>query len=101
MRKEALIDLSREELDARVQAYFDTSLDWQDSVQLIGGLAMKAGAFDPKACRTKLLKAESFDQQNIVRYSLYPFDNRWCYYTSTMPLWNRPRPKLVAPLWPE
>jgi hypothetical protein len=100
MRKEALIDVSREELLSRVEAYYDASLDWQSAAPLIGGLAMKAGAFDPKSCRTKLLKAESLDARKIVRYGLYPFDNRWCYYTGTMPLWNRPRPTLAAQVWP-
>ncbi len=100
MRKEALIDISRDDLLARIEAYFDTSLDWDSVTPLVGGLAMDAGAFDPKACRAKLLKTETFDERRILRYSLYPFDNRWCYYTSTMPLWNRPRPKLVAGIWP-
>ena len=99
MRKEALIDISRDVLFERVQTYFDASIDWQTASPLIGGLAMNAGAFDPKACRAKLLKAESFDPDSIVRYSLYPFDTRWCYYTSTTPLWNRPRPKLAGQIW--
>jgi hypothetical protein len=83
MRREALIDITRNDLSERMQAYFDASLDWESAVPLIGGLATKAGAFDPKACRAKLLKAESFDPKRIVRYSLYPFDNRWCYHTNT------------------
>ncbi len=100
MRREALIDVSRDELLGRLHAYFDASLDWQSAAPLIGGLAMKAGAFDPKACRTKLLRAESLDARNIVRYALYPFDSRWCYYTATTPLWNRPRPTLAAQVRP-
>jgi len=100
MRKEALIDIARGDLAKRMQAYFDGSVDWESVVPLIDGLAMKAGAFDPKACRAKLLKAESFDPKRIIRYSLYPFDNRWCYHTNTTPLWNRPRPKLASQLWP-
>ncbi len=100
MRKEALIDITRDDLRERMQVYFDASLDWESAAPLIGGLATKAGAFDPKACRARLLKAEPFDSKHIVRYSLYPFDNRWCYHTNTPPLWNRPRPKLAAQLWP-
>lgn len=82
MRKEALIDISPEELQERLKAYFDASLDWQSAMPRIGGLAMPGGAFDPKACREKLLKKESFQSQDILRYSLYPFDNRWCYYAA-------------------
>jgi len=100
MRKEALVDISRDDLRERMQAYFDASLDWETAVPLIDGLAMTAGAFDPKACREKLLRAESVDPKRIARYSLYPFDNRWCYHTNTMPLWNRPRAKLAAQCWP-
>lgn len=32
----------------------------------------------------------------MKRYSLYPLDNRWCYYSSVRPLWNEPRPELVS-----
>lgn len=28
--------------------------------------------------------------------SLYPLDNRFCYYSSVRPLWNEPRPELIA-----
>ena len=100
MRREALIDVSRDDLQQRMQDYFDRSLDWHTVAPLIGGLARPAGAFDPKACRPKLLQTESFDPSRIARYSLYPFDNRWCYHTNTLPLWNRPRPKLASQLWP-
>jgi hypothetical protein len=100
MRKEALIAISRDDLRACLGAYFDHSLDWDAVRPSIGGLATDTSAFDAKACRAKLLATEPFDERRIVRYSLYPFDNRWCYYTSTTPLWNRPRPKLVENVWP-
>jgi hypothetical protein len=35
-----------------------------------------------------------------MRYALYPFDLRWCYYSQIQSLWNRSRPTLVAQKWP-
>lgn len=113
MRKGALMDMVRDDLAARLQSYFDSSLDWATFAANGGGLVANAGRYDAKACRAKLLNAESFSAENIRRYSLYPFDNRWCYHSNVRPLWNeprpevasqlwnRPRPKLVAQVWPE
>lgn len=36
-----------------------------------------------------------FEEEKIQKYLLYPFDRRWCYYSSNRPLWNEPRPALV------
>lgn len=36
-----------------------------------------------------------------MRYALYPIDNRWAYYTSVRPLWNEPRPELIAQRAPD
>lgn len=99
MRREALIDISRDDLHERIKVYLDASLEWSEAAPQIGGLAMPAGAFDPRTARARLLRTESLDASRIVRYSLYPFDNRWCYRCETPQLWNRPRPKLAAQLW--
>jgi hypothetical protein len=46
-----------------------------------------------------MLSAAAFSEDNIRRYSLYPFDNRWCYHSNLRPLWNEPRPDVVAQCW--
>lgn len=101
MRKGSLMDTVRNDLAARLQVFFDASIDWATFVRGGGGgLTVDAGRFHAKACRAKLLKAEAFSSANVKRYSLYPFDNRWCYHTNLRPLWNEPRPEVAAQAWP-
>ena len=100
MRHGALMDIDRSALEERIRKYFDSAIDWEALKTLGSGLTKKAGGFDPKKCRTKLQKTEAFDPDRICRYSLYPFDTRWCYHTNVAPLWNRPRPTLTAQRWP-
>ncbi len=56
--------------------------------------------FDAQAARTKVIKAEKFQQERLVRYALRPFDIRWCYYTGVRPVWNEPRPTLWKHMLP-
>jgi hypothetical protein len=100
MRKGSLMDMVRNDLIARIQVFFDASIDWATFVRSAGGLALNAGRFDAEGCRAKLLKADRFSPTNVRRYSLYPFDNRWCYHTNLRPLWNEPRPEVTAQSWP-
>lgn len=99
MRKGALMDIDRQALEDRMRMYYDASVDWNTIKNLSAGLTTDGGRFDAKATRTKLLTLENFHSEQVTRYALYPFDNRWCYYTSTRPLWNEPRPSLVAQHW--
>jgi len=99
MRRGALIALDREHLRGTLQAYFDKSFEWEVFAAEGGGLAINAGRFDAKATRARLLKREAFSDGSIRRYSLYPFDNRWCYYSTSRPLWNEPRPQVQAQCW--
>jgi hypothetical protein len=100
MRRSSLIDMNKDSLTNRMQLYFNPKVDWATLEALKIGLTEEAGRFDPKSCRERVLKAEGFDGLRIKRYALYPFDLRWCYYSSVRPLWNEPRPALVAQTWP-
>jgi hypothetical protein len=99
MRRGALMDTVPEELASRVRAYFDAAIDWDSFAATGSGLAADGGDFHAKASRTRLLSRATFSRDNIRRYSLYPFDNRWCYHSNTRPLWNRSRPELAAQCW--
>ncbi len=99
MRKGELITFERDHLRQTMQTYFDKSIEWDVFVAEGGGLAINAGRFDAKATRARLLKREVFSEDNIRRYSLYPFDTRWCYYCASRPLWNEPRPQVEAQCW--
>ncbi len=92
----SLIDIDRRSLERRMQQYFDPDIDWETFVRVSGGLTSRAAGFDPKKARQKVLAVEKYQPDHLVRYALRPFDTRWCYYTSTNPLWNRPRPDLWA-----
>ena len=100
MRKGGLIDIDRDSLEKRIRMYYDPRVDWETIKALGTGLTLNAGRFEAKSCRERVQKAEEFDETRIMRYALYPFDLRWSYYCSVRPLWNEPRPALVAQKWP-
>jgi len=99
MRSEALIDIDREPVEEIARAYFDPKVKW-DKLDAFGtSLTKDISGFDARAVRAKLQEAEKFTEERIMRYALYPLDSRWCYWTATNPLWNRPRPALVEQKW--
>ena len=98
-RAGALIDIDREALEARMRDYFDPELPWDEYKARQTALTENAAGFVPRESREKAVRAESFDIANLCRYSLRPFDTRWCYYTQVNPIWNRARPALWAQLW--
>ncbi len=100
MRKGALMAFEPDDLAPRMKAYFDQSLAWDVVAAGGGGLAGDAGRFNARDARARLLKREQFASSGIRRYSLYPFDNRWCYHSNARPLWNEPRPEVAAQCWP-
>jgi type I restriction-modification system DNA methylase subunit len=95
----SLIDIDREELAKRMKKYFDKKYDWQEYCLIANALTIDQARFDPKMAREKALSLEAFQQGRIVRYTLRPFEIRWCYYTSIRPIWNEPRPSLWAQCW--
>jgi len=96
MRRGGLMAYSKAELQERMASYFNPKIDWATFAALGTGLSKDAGMFNPAEARTRLLKTESFQSTALRRYALYPLDNRWCYYSAKPPLWNRPRPELLA-----
>ncbi len=100
MRKGALMNIDRVNLENRMRVYFDTSVEWNIFRGLQVGLSEDGGRFNAKATRMKLLASEKFDPNSITRYALYPFDLRWCYHSIKRPLWNEPRPLLATQHWP-
>lgn len=79
--------------------FYDGSVDWAQLASEGGGLTKVAGNFEPQASRRRALRAEGFDPARLRRYAVFPFDVCWCYWTELSPLWNRPRPALVAQAW--
>jgi hypothetical protein len=100
MRHSAFLDIDRDKLEKRMRAFLNPDTDWNEIKALGTGLTKKAGGFQPLEARKKAHDSESYQPEKLRRYALYPFDNRWCYYTVVPTLWNRPRPELVAQSWP-
>ena len=96
MRRGALMAYDKETLRERMTAYFDAKTDWATFAALSTGLSKDAGRFNPATTRARLQGAEKYDETRLKRYSLYPLDTRWGYYSSVRPLWNEPRPELVS-----
>jgi hypothetical protein len=94
-----LIDIDRYVLEKRMQIYFNPDIDWEMLNNFCKGLTKNAARFDAKKARLKILLAESFDHKNICRFSIRPFDKRWCYFSLARPLWNEPRPTLWPQCW--
>ncbi len=99
MRKGALMSIYRTDLEKRMQMYFDPEVEWDALKSMHMGLTEDAGRFNALTTRNKVKVAEKYEDSHILRYALYPMDNRWCYHTNTRPVWNEPRPSLVAQIW--
>ncbi len=95
MRRGALMAHDQDQLQERMSEYFNPTVGWSEIAATKSGLTKKAGGFTPLDARKKLLKTLKYQSTAITRYALYPLDNRWCYWSPKLPLWNRPRPELL------
>jgi hypothetical protein len=95
----ALMDNDRDALAERMRVYFDKETSWESLKTSGHPLTKDAARYDAKSARQKVLEAGAFDCASLRPYALRPFDNRWCYYSTTRPLWNEPRPTLWAQCW--
>lgn len=98
-RRKALMDSNKEALIERMKRYFDPNLKWNDYKQESDVLVDDYVDFPAETVRTKALKTEKFNESNIYRYSMRPFDNQYCYYTPLRPVWRRHRPEYQAQVW--
>lgn len=98
-RRGALIEIEKHTLQSRMQEYYDSKIDWNTLKSLGNELTQNAARFDAKKAREKVLKTEDYDEANLRRYTIRPFETRWCYHSSVRPLWNEPRPNLIAQCW--
>ena len=92
----ALIDIDQSALEARMQAYFDSSVDWATLQLTAPQLTKGASGHNAEKARNIALQRETYDESQLVRYIVRPFDVRYAYYTNTSTIWNRARPDLWA-----
>lgn len=95
----ALIDIDRDALESRMRVYYDGNVDWTSLVARGITLCKDAARYKAQETRKKVLAVEAFNDARMRRYTVRPFDSRWCYYSSVRPLWNEPRPSYSAQCW--
>ena len=92
----ALIDIDQSVLKARMQTYFDSGVDWATLQLTAPQLTRNASGHNAEKARNVALQRETYDESQLVRYIVRPFDVRHAYYTNTSTIWNRARPDLWA-----
>ena len=95
----ALMADDRDALEKRMRHYYDRSVRWEELKSSNHPLTHDAARYDAQVAREKVLKTEDYQEANLRKYALRPYDNRWCYYSTVRPLWNEPRPTLYAQCW--
>ena len=90
-----LIGYERDELTARMRAYLNPVSSFQQAADSNPHLAKERARYDPKSARQRVIEAEGFRSDNVVRYCFFAFDMRWAYKTEVRPFWNEPRPQLL------
>lgn len=99
-RRGAMISIDRDSLIERMRGYLDSNVSNHEAEILVPALMRKAARFDPLKCRMLALAHHVFDEANVRRFAANPFDVVWCYWSPLRPMWNEPRPDLVAQHWP-
>jgi len=89
-RDEALVDVDRDRLEARMGAYFDKSTGDTEMEAVAPALMTDSGAFHAKEVRAQLLD-RGFLPDKVVRYNYRPLDVRWLYWEPETNLLDRKR----------
>ncbi|MGH7119301.1 MAG: type ISP restriction/modification enzyme, partial [Acetobacteraceae bacterium] len=99
-RRGALLSLDRARLVHRMRRYLDPEVSFEDLKAEGVGPVHDMARFKARGARARLLRAETFSENRLRRVTLCPFETRWAYHTNVRPIWNEPRPGLVARLFP-
>jgi hypothetical protein len=100
MRRGALISFDRSELASRMQRYFDAETPIAELKAAGVGPVENMARFDAIDARKRVLREEPFRDEALRQIALYPFEVRWVYHTNVRPIWNEPRPELMARVFP-
>jgi hypothetical protein len=95
-RRGALMAHDLDELRDRIDRYSNPQISFAELRRTGTGPIVDAGRFSAEKARTALMQAGGLKAGRFERIALYPFDDRWCFYTTVRPLWNEPRPELGA-----
>jgi hypothetical protein len=89
-RDDVVVDIDREKLTARMEAYFDPEISSDEMAQISPRVMADAAGFSARQTRRYLLK-RGFLPENVVRFSYRPFDARWLYWEPETKLLDRNR----------
>ena len=78
-RDDVVVDIDRETLVARMEAYFDPRISSQEMAHIAPRAMEDASRFSARQTRQYLLK-RGFKPEYVIRYSYRPFDLRWLYW---------------------
>ncbi|MBV9868999.1 MAG: N-6 DNA methylase [Abitibacteriaceae bacterium] len=94
-RDDVVVDIDRERLTARMEAYFNPNVSHEEMTHLSQRVMEDTSGFEAQPTRERL-QQRGFLAQNIVRYCYRPFDVRWLYWEPDTKLLDRNR----ADYWP-
>jgi len=97
----AMIQDDKESLISLMKKYFDPDVSWEELNRLGTGLTRDAARFKAMEARQRVQDNDIFSINNVYRYTLRPFEQKWCYHCGIRPLWNEPRPSLFKHHCPE
>ena len=78
-RDEVLVDVDKEKLIERMEAYFDPELGNDEIARSMPRIMAETRRFDPVDIRNRLLK-RGLLRDNVIPYLYRPFDLRWIYW---------------------
>lgn len=99
-RYNAFITIDRSEIERRMKAYFDESLNLNELAEFIPGVDADVAGYEPSQTRKAILANTEFESDRIIPVSYRPFDDWWMYWEGRFKLFNRPRPDFQSQVWP-
>ncbi len=93
-RDAALVDIDRERLDRRMEAYFDPHIPDEDVRKLAPAITNPAARFDWKPIRDYLAR-RGIKSNNFFQYYYRPLDIRWLYWEPETKLLNEKRAEYI------
>jgi hypothetical protein len=96
-RDDVVVDIDRDRLVRRMEAYFDSGVSDEEMGRLAPGAMDSTARFDAKATRD-LLRRRGLLADNFFRYCYKPFDVRWIYWEPESKLLDEKRSEFFAQL---
>lgn len=78
-RRGAFINIDKDFLERNMEMYFDSKIAWDVLKRLKSSLTLDGSDFIAEQAREKAIKNETYQQERINRYTIRPFEKRWCY----------------------